>query len=91
MPPAVPKEVEAVRNGWFLKVTSVEVAFAEVVAKLRIPIVLMFEKLAVEEACNPAWNQIGVEVEFASAPKLVVEVHGNANDEPDEPLEARGE
>ena len=36
-----------------------------------------YTKCEVEEACRPALNQIGVEVELASAPKLVVEVKGN--------------
>lgn len=31
----------------------------------------------VDDACKPAWNQIAVEVEFATAPKLVVPVNGN--------------
>ena len=33
----------------------------------------------VEEDCKPAWNQIGVEVELATAPKFVVGVKGKEN------------
>jgi hypothetical protein len=40
----------------------------------------MWLKCAVELACNPAWNQMGVEVLFAREPKLVVGVKGNAAD-----------
>ena len=32
----------------------------------------------VDDACNPSWNQIGVEVEFTDTPKLLLGVYGNA-------------
>jgi hypothetical protein len=41
---------------------------------LRNPAVLISERFAVELACRPARNQIGVFVEFAAAPKFVVGV-----------------
>ena len=43
----------------------------------RVPNTFTFANCEVDDACRPAVNHIGVEVELASAPKLVVGVHEN--------------
>lgn len=70
---------DAMINGAPPNFTSVDdelLPVAVEVANESMPIVSKSVKCAVELACNPAWNQIGVAVAFASAPKLVVAVNG---------------
>ena len=52
--------------------------FEEVEMKPSFPYILVSTKFAVDDAWRPAWNQIGVEVEFTATPKLVLPmVNGN--------------
>ena len=63
--------VEAVIKLELLRVASVEV---EVVPKSSLPKTVASTKRDVDDAWRPLWNQIAVEVAFASAPKLIVGV-----------------
>ena len=72
--PVLNPVVDAVRKVCPAKVASVEVEV--VAAKPKLPKRLVVLSWLVEEDCMPAWNQIGVEVELAVAPKFEVVVKG---------------